>query len=335
MRDFYRQFAEELKAGKKAVYCCVLATFGSTPAGPGSTMAVLADGRIIGTVGGGALEMEAVKTALELMDARLCKIREFELGREFSEDAEMACGGRAMVYFRPVHPEEKDVLSVMERAEASVLGAEKSWLLCELNTGLFDIYRSESLDFSRFCLPEKVLARLNTKPVLVPGEKSYFTQPLSGGGRVFLFGGGHVGKALCRVLSFADFPVVVLDDRAEIAVREDFPQAEDVLLCDYEKVPEKAKIGPMDWVVVMTHGHRADIKVLEQVLKTEACYIGCMGSKNKTRVMMDSLRKAGFSEEDVARIKAPIGLPIGSKTPAEVAISVAAQLIEIRSGKRA
>ncbi|MCQ2561449.1 MAG: XdhC family protein [Clostridia bacterium] len=337
MRDFYRKLSDSLKEGKRSVYCTIIATMGSSPAGPGSCMAVFEDGSLMGTVGGGAVEFNAIETAKQLFARPECRIREFQLNSNLPGDIGMVCGGTAMLYFRPLLPDDKALCRAFERAAELEESGGKAWFICKLETGEFDIYAKTAeeagLEISGEALPEKVLQRLGNSAVLVPGDISYYTDPVNPEGTVFLFGGGHVGKALCKVLDMVDFPVTVLDDRPEIAVKEDFASAKDVILCDYEKIAESVEIGPQDYIVVMTHGHEADTTVLRQVLKTDARYIGCMGSKNKTRAVFKILEEEGFSAEECGRINAPIGVSIGSKTPAEVAVSVAAELIAVRSGK--
>lgn len=152
--------------------------------------------------------------------------------------------------------------------------------------------------------------------------------------RVFLFGGGHVARALSKALALAEFSVEVWDDRPGMATGDFFP---DAAACRCGPYPGALEILPVmteeDFVVVMTHGHQADFEVLSQVLRTPVKYIGCIGSKGKAAAVRERLSAAGFTEEDIRRIHSPIGLPIGGKSPGEIAISVAAQLIACRSGR--
>ena len=152
--------------------------------------------------------------------------------------------------------------------------------------------------------------------------------------RVFLFGGGHVARALTQVLALAEFSVEVWDDRPGMAAEEFFP---DAAVCRCGPYPGALEGLPAmteeDFVVVMTHGHQADFEVLSQVLRTPVRYIGCIGSRGKAAAVRERLSAAGFTEEDIRRVHSPIGLPIGGKSPGEVAISVAAQMIACRSGR--
>lgn len=153
--------------------------------------------------------------------------------------------------------------------------------------------------------------------------------------RVLLFGAGHTARALAPILALADFSVEVWDDRPEVLAA--FPAEDCALHCGpYEGALEA--LGPVreeDFLVVMTQGHQADGQVLAQALRTPARYIGCIGSRQKAAAVRERLLSAGFTPEDVSRIHSPIGLPIGGKSPGEIAVSVAAQLIACRSGRLA
>ena len=151
-------------------------------------------------------------------------------------------------------------------------------------------------------------------------------------GKVYIFGGGHVARALVPALTAVDFRCVVLEDRPEFCRRELFPDAEEILLMDNAHVADFITITQEDWAVIMTRGHKADLLVQSQVMKTPARYIGVIGSRQKTAAITAKLREMGFSEADFRRVWAPIGLPIRSETPAEIAVSIATQMILERAG---
>ena len=150
---------------------------------------------------------------------------------------------------------------------------------------------------------------------------------------VYLFGGGHVGQELCPVLSHVGFRVVLFDNRPQAALPERFPQAVRIILGDYRNIFEHVTVTDRDCVVIMTPGHQSDFEVLSQVLTTPASYVGCIGSRHKAAATRERLAGLGFSPADMDRVHSPIGLPIGGETPAEIAISIAAQLIAHRSGR--
>lgn len=151
-------------------------------------------------------------------------------------------------------------------------------------------------------------------------------------GRVYIFGGGHVAQALTPALAAVDFRCVVLENRAEFARPELFPGAEEVRLIDYSRLSEEVTLTGEDWVVIMTRGHKDDLLIQSQVMKSPVRYIGVIGSAQKTAAVTARLMDMGFTDGDFKRVFAPIGLPIRSETPAEIAVSITAQLILERAG---
>ena len=148
---------------------------------------------------------------------------------------------------------------------------------------------------------------------------------------VFIFGGGHVSMELAKTLRYVGFEYSVWDDRENFANRERFPEAKEVICEPFENILNRIKITKNDMVVVMTRGHVYDYMVEKQVLKTEAAYIGVIGSSSKNEVIREKLLVDGYSEKDINRVCAPIGIPIAADTPEEIAISIAAEIIMFRS----
>lgn len=151
-------------------------------------------------------------------------------------------------------------------------------------------------------------------------------------GRVYIFGGGHVAQALVPALTAVDFRCVVLEDRPELCRPERFPGAEETVLADFSRVEDFVTLTAEDWAVIMTRGHQNDLLVQSQVMRSPVRYIGVIGSKQKTANLTAKLLDMGFTHRDFDRVCAPIGLPIRSETPAEIAVSIAAQLILDRAG---
>ncbi len=149
--------------------------------------------------------------------------------------------------------------------------------------------------------------------------------------RLILLGGGHVSLALARVAAALDFSVVVADDRAEFANRERFPMAERVLCDGFAAAIAALDVRAGDYVCILTRGHRWDGECLRALLSgAEPRYLGMIGSKRRVAGLLGALRDEGFDAGCLARVHAPIGLMIGAVTPEEIAVSIAAQLIECR-----
>ena len=154
-----------------------------------------------------------------------------------------------------------------------------------------------------------------------------YVEPLCHAGSVYIFGGGHVGRALVPVLATVGFRVVMYDNREELAKKENYPMASEVIFGSFSDISGKVALTANDYAVVMTPGHQADYEILSQVLGSDATYIGCIGSRHKIASTNAYLMENGIPEAELARIHAPIGLDILGQTPAEIAVSIAAEMI--------
>ena len=151
------------------------------------------------------------------------------------------------------------------------------------------------------------------------------------GAAPYIFGGGHVGTALAPVLASVGFRVVIYDNRPDFAKPDHYPSAEQVILGDYLDIGAHLTLTENDYVCIMTPGHQADREVLLQALRSPATYIGCIGSRHKIAATNAYLMANGIPEADLSRVHAPIGLEIYGQTPAEIAVSVAAEMIRHRA----
>lgn len=336
MKKLFSQLKQELSVGHKAVLCGIVASHGSTPRGAGAKMLVLESGQTLGTIGGGAVEYRAAQLAWKLLAGKRSRFERYALTPGDVADTGMICGGDVRVYFQYFDPADCGAREALETALELLDASGPSWLVTAI-TG--DCWRMGVYDRANGLRGLDVpMERL--EPLLagggVPdeGDTVLFAEPLTRAGTVFLFGAGHVARELGHILAMADFRVTVYDQREQAVTRDFFPEAA-VLVCGpFDEA--LAKTGPVtaeDYVVIMTPGHQGDYEVLAQALRTPAKYIGCIGSRKKIAITRERLLADGFTEADFARVHAPIGLPIGGETPAEVAVSVAAQLIACRAGR--
>lgn len=148
----------------------------------------------------------------------------------------------------------------------------------------------------------------------------------------YIFGGGHVAYALEPVLRHVDFRTIVIDDREEYANPERYPHADKTIVVDdFDNAFNDIETDEDSYIIIVTRGHRGDLQVLRQALKKPHAYLGMIGSRRKNRILYDALLEEGFKEEDFEEIYSPIGLSIGSETPEEIAISIVAEIIQVRS----
>lgn len=322
MRTLLRTLLRALEAREPAMLVSVLAASGSTPRGAGAAMAVLGDGSAQGTVGGGNVEYEALRLAGELLRAGESALRDFRFTP--GEDLHMVCGGEVQLHFHFLPGGDPEAVGVFRRLLEDAGENRDCWLLRRLEG-------PEVRELRAAAGPDPGLPReLLGERAALAGD--WFSLPVNRAGFVYLFGGGHVSQALSPVLASAGFRCAVWDDRPEFACRERFPQAERFFCAPFEEVSARLRITGDDYVVIMTRGHQADYTVLAQVLRSGARYLGCIGSRRKLALCRDRLLAEGFTAEEYARVHAPIGLAIGAETPAEIAVSVAAEMIAVRAG---
>ena len=162
------------------------------------------------------------------------------------------------------------------------------------------------------------------------GQLEVFVEPVLPIPRAFIFGAGHISKSLSKVANLAGFSTVIIDNRESFANRERFPEAADVYAEEYEDVFPKLPINESSYLIIVTRGHRDDMRVLKLAIDTTARYIAMIGSKRKVINVIRELEKEGVSRAAFERIFAPMGLDIGAISPEEIAISVAAEMIAVR-----
>jgi len=335
MRRVFSKLLYEMEEERDVMLVTVAADRGSAPRGAGAEMLVGENGRITGSIGGGAVEYQAEKLALELLSEKKSGIHEFTLRPNDREDIGMQCGGDVTVLFAYVGAEDLrwNLLAgaVCDRIEAG----KEGWLIRPLDGGVPSLYGPEGL-LSGEPVAEDLLPALCIRHNVITDR--YCAAPLPQFGRVVIFGGGHIAQALTPLLGTVDFRCVVLDNRPDYAKKELFAGAEDAICCDYNDIAASVTLSGEDYVVIMTNGHAHDLTVEEQVLRSPYAYVGVVGSRSKIAVVNQKLTERGISPEKLKTVHTPIGVDIRAVTPAEIAVSILGELIlcraEIREGEK-
>lgn len=162
------------------------------------------------------------------------------------------------------------------------------------------------------------------------GTLEIFVEPILPPAELYIFGAGHVAASLYKVARIAGFDITVVDDREVYASRERFPEAQQVIAEDFEKAMAQLSPSESSYIVIVTRGHRDDMRVLRWAVQTPARYIGMIGSKRKTITIFKELQNEGLAAQLFDRVHAPVGLDIGAITPEEIAVSITAELIAKR-----
>ena len=314
--------------GKEMVLVTVVASSGAAPRGAGAHMIVTKEGRIWGTIGGGAVEYRSEQMAKQVLEDKNSYGHDFSLTKDDIQNLGMICGGAVQVYFHYI-PENNQ--TYMELAKTGLTLYEQGkdlWMLIDITKGGSLGFYTKETGFLGMVDSPWLLPYLKRQPKLVKEqEREIYIEQIQSSGNVYIFGCGHVAQELVPVLEHVGFRCIAMDDRPEFASKELFPKAEKVMLIDFQKIHEYVEITENDYVCVMTRGHAYDTIVQAQVLKTPACYIGVIGSAAKKAGVYQKLYEMGFCKDDTDRITSPVGLAIKAETPAEIAISIAGQMI--------
>ncbi len=346
MRYSFPKIVELLASGEGLVLATVVETEGSTPQVAGASAVFTAAGLAAGTVGGGVLEARTQAIAgIALRDGRSRLLR-FRLDADPADKEGAICGGRASVLVEPLAGGRAEVFGEISKA----LRAGASGVLASLVVRV----EGDEVDVRREWLPDgriphgsplaaAGLAESTARGALAPGqprvhrlEKGFvFLEPVRPLPRLVIAGAGHVGRALAHLARLLDFHVTVIDDRAEFANRDNVPDADTLVVGDIASSVRAVPDSPDNYFVVVTRGHERDAETLRACLGRPAAYVGMIGSKSKVEtIRREFLEREWATEDEWDRVHAPIGLEIGSKTVEEIAVSIAAQLVQVRSGRR-
>jgi xanthine dehydrogenase accessory factor len=308
---------EKIRQNIDVYLITVAETIGSSPGKVGFKMAVAADGSLYGSIGGGIMEYQLVELARKELKSK--SGISFIKRQVHSHDAEkdksgMICSGEQTQIFNFLSKANvDDVKNIIELIENNKPGK-----IILTNTGI-DIYTGES--------------HLNAIDIEFQKNDNAFrySEPIGIKDTVYIFGAGHISVPLSQILNLLDFRVEVFDNRPGLSTFESNIWAHKKQIADYKQVSSLVPENNRSYVVIMTFGHKFDEIVLKQLINKKVKYIGMIGSKSKVKTIFDSLMAEGYSKENVERVCSPIGLPIGGQTPAEIAVSIAAQIVEWRN----
>lgn len=335
MRFILETIIQHLEIDESVVIGAIINSSGSVPRSSGARMMVTVNGTLHGTIGGGAVEGQCHKAARELFDTEeTYRIADFSMTANDAADAGMVCGGAISVLLQRIGPAQ---LAMLKRLLDAYLKAQSPVLITTIPDESSDPMMAILGDktdspFLSDASRTNIIRKNRREPFLLSENgQDYFIEPLAHPGVVHLVGAGHVALATARLAEFAGFETVVMDDREEFANGARYPEAREIrVLKSFDNCV--TDMGPGDYVVIVTRGHMHDREVLAQALRTDAGYIGMIGSSKKRKAVYDSLIQAGFTETDLQRVYSPIGLAIGADTPEEIGISIVAEMVQVRAG---
>jgi xanthine dehydrogenase accessory factor len=351
MRELLTEMTQALDSGRACVYCSVIETRGSTPQKAGAAMLVFADGSQRGTLGGGCVEAEVKQRALRVLAAEdgQPELMTFCLDDNYGWDDGLICGGRMTILADPLLLSTAngrlarcvDYYQCLRRLVEAGRGCNEAVLMSGAvapagSRYLFDERNQPVAQLAAGPVPEVVARHL--VPVLErPGPAVHHGiayLPILPRITLLIVGGGHVGQSVAKLAAEVDFNIWVLDDRAAFASPERFPTASRRQVGDIGESLQRLaanELNPSVYALIVTRGHSHDEEALYHLATAPAGYIGMIGSKRKIKMIFEDLIARGIPTEMVSRVHAPLGLPIGSKTVPEIAISIVAELIAFRN----
>ena len=338
MERVFEKAVSILKAGHSFAIATLLESFGSTPRGEGTKMLILDDGSIYSTIGGGLPEATVILRGKELIKSGVSEIISTDMFGADPTGEISICGGSTKVMLCPVSPMELPVFEAIHKAMSS-------------QTSVCYVIKHCGGTYAHFCVFEDGRI-IGTQPVDEKTAKSlrdasigasmhseendsvsFYIERVFFDGKVYILGGGHVALDLAKIADITDFKTAIIEDRAEFLEAPRFPFSERILIPSFEHLPT-LNIRANDYIVVITRGHLYDLAGLKWALNTPAKYIGMIGSITKRDLLYAQLINEGISQEGLKQVHSPIGVKIGGNTPAEIAVSIIAELISVRSKKK-
>lgn len=299
--SLWNDISTHLKKGENLCLLVVTDSIGSSPGRKGFKMFVTESGTMGGSIGGGFMEQKLVELAkFKLAKRNFEPFQKKQIHRKdvAKDQSGMICSGEQTVAFYYLN---SDAVSLVE----NILEQEIGTLT----------FTDKQIHFNK-----------------EPEETTWFSEPINTQPTVHIIGGGHVGLALSQTMKQLDFRVVVMDNREGLQTMQENEFADKLKVVNYETIENDILKGENSYVVLVSFGFRTDEQVLRRLIDKDYKYLGLMGSKEKIKQLLANLKSDGYSEEMITKVRTPIGLPIHSKTPAEIAISIAAEIVGVKNG---
>lgn len=318
---------------KPAALCSLVNFKGSVPRKDYPQMLVRLDGKTFGTVGGGNLEHSVIQSAKITITESKPQLLHFEMTGDRPESSGGICGGTGTVLVEPFSPAIQDQFRKLDWTGNF---KDSHTILTHFDPVNLTVKRIWDWELPNDRINTVMLNDAAEGELKFPALKGrWFRQVISPPTVLHIFGAGHVGQSVAELAHFLDLDVMIYDDRAEMASEQRFPFALGRTVNSYALLVERFQPAPSDFVLVMTKGHQHDFELIQRLLKLEIRYLGLMASQRKWSVLRKALVESGFTDEQLNRVHAPIGLNIGGETVPEIALSILAEVVnQLRRGGR-
>ncbi len=312
-------FTENKLANGNSIYLLInIESNGSSPGRQGFGMAVCSDDRLYGSIGGGIMEYRLVGDCKVMLQGNQHKIfskKQVHKG-SVTDGSGLMCSGEQTVAFIPMNSSD---LANIKLITSCINNKE---------TGLLQITQ----DGYSFNLLEE--EREKQYQCSIINENNWiYSEVIGHRNSLYIIGAGHVGYAVSKLFSQLGFKVIVIDNRPKLSMLTDNQYADEKMVIDYKNIADYVVDSDTSYVVIMTNNHTHDKEVLSLLVKKKVKYLGLMGSKEKVAGLMKSMNKSGFTNTELKWVHSPVGVSINSKTPDEIAISIAAEIIGVKNSK--
>jgi xanthine dehydrogenase accessory factor len=320
VRDVLETLERWAADGTPVAIATVVGTERSAPREPGAVLAVSEKGEVAGSVTGGCVEPAVYGEARDVLAGGEPRLKTYGIADDQAFEVGLPCGGTVHIFVDRLDPEQVKPIADAVREERPI--------------ALEITLTGEDAGSKRLVGPDDegpaadLLARGETGILETPGGQ-VFVSSFAPRPNMYVFGAVDHAAAVASVGRFLGYRVTVCDARAKFVTPERFPDVDDLVVEWPDKFLERAPVDERTVICVLTHDHKFDVPALKVALRSPAGYIGAMGARRTNEDRAERLRAEGVSEEDIARIHAPIGLKIGSRTPEEVAVAIAAQIVQV------
>jgi xanthine dehydrogenase accessory factor len=325
VRDVLETLERWAADGTPVAVATVVGTERSAPRDPGAVLAVSQEGEVAGSVTGGCVEPAVYGEAREVLAGGAPRLKTYGIADEEAFEVGLPCGGSVHIFVDRLDPELVAPIAEAVRQERPI--------------ALEITISGEDAGAKRLVGPgddgpaAELLARGETA-IVDTAEGQVFVSSFAPRPNMYVFGAVDHAAAVASVGRFLGYRVTVCDARAKFVTRDRFPDVDELVVEWPDKFLRRAPVDERTVICVLTHDHKFDVPALKVALETPAGYIGAMGARRTNEDRAERLRAEGVSEEEIARIHAPIGLKIGSRTPEEVAVAIAAEIVQVMRSPR-
>ena len=328
MREIAGDLARWLAAGENIALATVVWAEGPSPRALGARLAMTGSGHMAGSVSGGCVEGAVFEEAREVLAGGPPKRLHYGVVDETGWEAGLACGGTIEVYVEPLVEAHRRLLATVEAGETVALATRLD------GTGHLLAWPDGRLEGDRSLGP--ALTALFPGPAAGlhrdPGGDVFF-EVLAPPPTLVIVGAVHIAMPLVELAQTLGFHVWVVDARRAFATRERFPTVDELIVAWPQDALEAEELGPQHHVVILSHDPKFDVPALQIALGSRAAYVGLIGSRKTQAKRKAALREAGFGDADLARIHGPVGLDLGGREPAEIALAILAEIVAVRHGR--